>query len=237
MHRPRIPLTGTERLRAEHTRPFFIAILAGGKSTRMKSDKAFLAYRGNSFISQVAAEATRVCDDVLVIIGEKDKRRFEADLGREMGIANDAYHLGAPLGGMMTAFDIFEDGYAAVVACDSPLVKGEVLETLRDSAVSHSAAVPVWESGKIEPLCSVYEVKEARRASLRAVESGRIRVRDMIALLDDVNYVPVSRLRTVDPTLDSLVNVNTPDDLGALEQKSHPEGALLRAPAGLPADE
>lgn len=218
-------------------RPFSIVILAGGKSLRMQSDKAFIAYRGSSFISRIVAEASRVCGNILVVIGEKEKGRFESDLGGKVRVINDAHRLGAPLGGMLTAFDLLKDGYAAVIACDTPLVKGEVLETLRDSAASHSAAVPLWESGKIEPLCSVYDVGEAREASMKAIAAGRLKCRDMIALLSDVNYVSVAELRTIDPSLESLINVNTRGDFSALERRQETADASAGVPSDFPSDE
>ena len=217
--------------------PFSVVILAGGRSLRMQSDKAFLVYRGSSFISRIVAEASRVCENILVVIGEKEKGKFEADLGKRARVVNDAHHPGSPLAGMLTAFDLLKDGYAAVIACDTPLVKGEVLEALRDLAVSHSAAVPLWESGKIEPLCSVYHVGEAREASVKAIEAGRLKCRDMISLLPDVNYVPVAGLRMIDPSLESLINVNTPGDFSALERKQETADASAGVPADFPADE
>lgn len=220
----------------EDWRPFSVAILAGGKSERMRSDKAFVEYNGRSFISRIVAEASRASEEVLVVIGDKDRGRFESELGTHVRIAGDAHRLGAPLGGMLTAFEVLGSGYAAVIGCDSPLVKHELLQSLRNSASSHSAAVPVWESGEIEPLCSVYDVGQARVASLAAIAAGKLKCRDMIARLPDVNYVPVSNLRAVDPALDSLVNVNTPDDLEALRRVPFAGAAPLGAPSGPLAD-
>lgn len=214
----------------EHRR-LSVAVLAGGRSTRMRSDKAFLSLNGRSFISIIADEASRVSSDVLVVIGGKEKERFRADLGARARIVNDSHRLGTPLGGMLTAFETFTDGYAAVVACDAPLIKGEVLEALNESAASRSAAVPLWETGRMEPLCSVYDVREARKASLSAISTGRVRCIDMVSLLPDVNFVPVSDLRPIDAALGSLVNVNTPEEFRALEHLSEvsPGASRLRS--------
>ncbi len=203
----------------------------------MQSDKAFLPYGGISFIARIAAEASKVSDRVLVVIGDKEKGRFEAHLGTGVTILRDSYHLEAPIGGMLTAFEKLGDGFAAVVGCDSPLIRGEVLGLIFSCAVGHSAAVPLWDSGKVEPLCAVYEASEAREASVKAVAKGKLKCRDMIALLRDVNYVPVSRLRGLDPTLGSLANINTPADLEALQSGLPTRMLPLRAAAALPPDD
>lgn len=205
-------------LRPNRSPELSITILAGGRNTRMRSDKAFLTCKGRPFISLISEEALRVSREVLVIIGEKEREMFQSVLTRRVRIVNDAYHVGTPLGGMLTAFDYLQTEYTAVLACDSPLVKSNVIRFLFESALSHSAAVPLWESGKIEPLCSVYQVHQARNASLKAIREGTPGCRSMISFLPDVHYVPVSTLRTFDPSLISLLNINTPQDLRELEQ-------------------
>jgi len=217
MHQTGNTLHGTGE-GAKHPRRLQVAILAGGASTRMKTDKAFLIHRGRPFISWIVEQASSISEDVLVIIGNKDRREFQSVLDSKARIVNDVYTVGTPLGGMFTAFGIFHAGYVAVLACDTPLVKAGVIEFLMSEAISHSAAVPVWDSGDVEPLCSVYHADEAWKAAEKAIESGRVSCRDMISLLRDVNYVPVSRLRAFDPLLYSLTNVNTPFDLRKLER-------------------
>ncbi len=195
-----------------------ITILAGGRNTRMGSDKAFLTYKNRSFISLISEEASRVSRDVIVVIGEKDEKLFQSVLTDSVRIFNDAYDVHTPVGGMLTAFDYLQTEYTAILACDSPLVKSDVIRFLFDAAVSHSAAIPLWESGEIEPLCSVYHVQQAKNASLKAIREGSPGCKNMISYLPDVNYVPVLRLRAYDPALTSLLNINTPQDLLELER-------------------
>ncbi len=204
-------------LRPEKSSELSIIVLAGGRNTRMGSDKAFLTYKDRPFISLISEEASRVSRNVLIVIGEKERSMFQSVLTGSVRIVNDAHDVGTPLGGMLTAFDHLQSEYAAVLACDSPLVKSDVIRFLFDSAVSHSAAIPLWESGQIEPLCSVYHVQQAKKATLKAIQDGRPGCKNMISFLPDVNYVPVLRLRAFDPALTSLLNINTPQDLLELE--------------------
>ncbi len=197
-------------------------ILAGGESKRMGSDKAFLLHEGRPFVASIASEMLKVSDDVLVMIGRKPREEFEAALSREIKVLNDDKYIENPVGGVLSAFAHARHAHAAVVACDSPLVKADVIEYLFQALQGHSAAVPLWEAENkltMEPLCAVYNVAEAKRAIVQVVREGRMTPKHIVLLLEDVLYVDVSQLRLVDPSLDSLVNVNTRGDYTALEER------------------
>ena len=68
-------------------------------------------------------------------------------------------------------------------------------------------------------MVAVYLRIPARDAALEALEAGDRANTDLIRRLLDVAYVPVDALRTVDPELDSFVNVNTPADLKGAERR------------------
>ena len=200
-----------------------VIILAGGRSRRMGSDKAFLLYRGRPFVSIIAQEMSKISNEIIVPIGKKDRREFESILRDDHTlIINDEYDFGTPMSGMLTAFNYITNQYAAVVACDLPLVKSEVISLLYSRASNHSGAVPKWpENGKprvrddesrIEPLCAVYNVSQARQATWEALKTGTVGCRHMVSLLADVRYVDVTELEVLDEALDSLTNINTIDD-------------------------
>jgi molybdopterin-guanine dinucleotide biosynthesis protein A len=79
--------------------------LAGGKSSRMGTDKAFLHYAGKTFISLITDKLLKITDDVVVAIGRKDKRDFEPLLrdGR-IRIMNDTHYLENPYRGNAFCF-------------------------------------------------------------------------------------------------------------------------------------
>lgn len=208
-------------------------ILAGGRSRRMGSDKAFLLYKGHPFVSIVAQEMSKISNEIIVPIGKKDRREFESILRDDHTlIINDEYDLGTPLSGMLTALNYVTNQYAAVVACDLPLVKSEVVSLLYRRASNHSGAVPKWpenrklrvrdDESRIEPLCAVYNVSQARQASWEALKRGTVGCRHMLSLLVDVCYVNVTELEALDDELDSLTNINTLDDYFLLAlRKNH----------------
>ena len=204
------------RILKKETSYLSAVILAGGKSRRIGTDKAFLQYKGQPFIKMIATELHRVATEVAVVIGRKDKRLFKEVLGPAVRIVKDEYDLGNPMGGMITGADSVRNPYVVFVGCDCPLLNAEVLRYLHSLAFGHSAAIPIWENGNTEPPCSVYNSEEARNASRQALYEGRIGCKNLISYLRDPVYVSVDKLRKYDGSLGSLVNVNTENDLNFL---------------------
>ena len=192
-------------------------ILAGGKSTRMGTDKAFLEFEGVLFIVAITEELSKISDDIIVVIGRKRISKFKRALDPEVQIIKDHYNLGSPASGILTALDLVKHPLAAVLGCDNPLVKSDVIDYLRRRCAHHQASVPIWPSGQIEPLCSVYAVRDTRKAIHGAIaEYGKIGPRHIISEMANVNYVRVSKLRPYDKSLESLVNVNSRRDYSRL---------------------
>lgn len=188
----------------------------------MGCEKALLPYDGKSFLSAIAGQLSRVSDDLVVVVGAKDPAEFGHLLGEGIGVFRDDDFLSNPLGGVITGLKHVTHQYAAIVGCDTPLLKAEVIEYLFEAKGDHVAAVPVWEEdemGTMEPLCGVYEVAEAKKAAERAL-SGRGSLKQMVALMGDVQYVDVSQLRMIDESLESLIDVNTRQDYEALGARS-----------------
>jgi len=163
-----------------------------------------------------------VSDDIVVVVGDKEPSEFAPLLGEGVRVCKDDRYLSNPLGGILTGLGLVRSPHSAIVGCDTPLLRAEIIECLYDEMGDHVAAVPVWEEDEIltmEPLCGVYSVAEAKKAAAKALESDAS-LKRMVMLLGDVQYVDVSRLRLVDPSLDSLVDVNTPEEFAKLESRA-----------------
>ena len=201
------------------------AILAGGRSRRMGSDKAFLLSEGKPFVLAIASELLKVSDDVFVLIGNKGRQDFASLLGGCARVLNDDPFSDNPLGGIRSAFTNAKYPAAAIVPCDVPLLKAEVISYLFAALGNHSAAVPVHrreDKMSVEPLCAVYNVEEGKEAIGQTIREGFTSPKSMILRMKDVLYVSLSKLAIVDPSLESFVNVNTRDEYLALMKRQHP---------------
>jgi molybdopterin-guanine dinucleotide biosynthesis protein A len=198
------------------TESLAVAILAGGRSTRMKKDKAFLRFQGQTFLELIYNEMSRISQRVLVLVGNKDTKKFKNVLGPNASIINDSFPIGTPVGGMLTASSALSEDYVGFIACDLPFVRSELILKLYHIAKGHSAAIPRWENGGLEPLCAVYRREEVEHAANAALHRGMVSCKDVISLLNDVVYVDVEDARSVDPELRSFLNINSRRELSNL---------------------
>jgi len=200
-------------------------LLAGGKSSRMGRDKAFLELGHNHFVSRIASELLRVSDDLMVVVGRKAKEqfyrtfdflRFDGHDPSQVRILNDQYSFENPLAGILTGFENARHSIAAVVACDMPLMNGNVIKALRRNFDGFDCVVPIWDDYSIEPLCGVYGVERSMQAAKLAILDSKVGPKHMVSYIPKVNYVPVCSLRQLDPNLESLLNINYPRDYDEL---------------------
>ncbi|MHB8567356.1 MAG: molybdenum cofactor guanylyltransferase [Nitrososphaerales archaeon] len=198
-------------------------MLAGGRSRRMGSDKAFLEYKGKPFIWHIVKQMSHLSNEVYVVIGDKSEDEFKSLLGDfpKIKILNDSRKLSSPLGGLLTAFETVKSKHVIAVGCDMPLVKPEILRFIYESkGCDDYSVVPIWENGQLEPLLALYEVKESREASLWTIARGKLGCKDMISLLQRVRFLPIASLRKIDPSLQSLQNVNSEHEYAVLKKPS-----------------
>lgn len=178
-------------------------VLAGGKSQRMGTDKAVLRFGEATLLERVVERVRACCDPVFVVAsrpGCYSHLGLTALVDRWAGLG--------PLAGLDAGLRACPGGYAAVVACDLPFVRPKFLQGLARQAQGADAVVPVTD--RPHPLCAVYHRRVADVAEV-LLRAGGGSLRDLLARLQ-VRYVPEEALRRWDPDLDSLLNVNTPED-------------------------
>lgn len=196
-----------------HDPPVTAAVLAGGTSRRMGTDKRRLVIAGRTLLSHVLDVTARVCPEVMVVTADRaDGARLR--LPEDVRVVPDVVSGLGPLGGIATALIATRTEWTLVVAADMPLVRAEVLQTLLDAREGRGAVVPVGPRGR-EPLIALYHTDCVIPALelLGRQDAGPIRLLDLVECVE----VPLGRLRLVDPGLVSLHNVNTPADLAEAE--------------------
>jgi len=214
-----------------------VIILAGGMSSRMGADKAFLSLGMNSFLGLIVSQALALSNDIVIATGMKNVSDYDKLLQNEgVRVFNDDTYVRSPLGGMLTGLNHVNGEYALVIACDLPLVKSSLLAHLFSRASGYDAAVPLWninDKMSTEPLCAVYRVESTKRMIEGMLEEKTHPCKKMILRLLNVNFVPISELRFYDNELDSFLNINTKMEYADLLAKTEDfEGnrVLLAAP-------
>jgi molybdopterin-guanine dinucleotide biosynthesis protein A len=189
-------------------------ILAGGASKRMGSDKAALAWNGESMLGRITRIVGERCDPVLVVapVGSPAYQGLgaEQDGSESVTWVTDEAEGAGPLGGLATGLAVAADrGRDVVFVCatDMPLVTAEMVdELLRGLSDADDAAIAV-DSQRAHPLAGVYRT----RAAATLDELVRTGERRMLAAVDALR---TNRVTLSDPTW--LTNVNAPEDLHRL---------------------
>jgi molybdopterin-guanine dinucleotide biosynthesis protein A len=179
-------------------------ILAGGKSSRMGTDKARLRLGPQSFPERIAAALSSVSARVSVV-----GTRIEG--GAAWPFVPDVYKEWGALGGLHAALAACRSEWAAVVACDLPFVTGELFVRLATLRENFAAVVPVQVDGRLQPLCALYRKEPCLLRAEALIAAGERRPR---ALLETVNArrVPFSELSDLPGADHFFNNVNTPED-------------------------
>ncbi len=195
-------------------------ILAGGKSSRMGTDKALLEYDGKQFIEQIAEKLSWFEER---IIARGNNSRLEGKLDREWTVIPDRYPDHGPIGGLHAALSVCKSDALFVVTCDMPLIESELVQKLcawiqetdfdKERVDAYDVVISVGEGGKIHPLCGVY-----RKSVLPVLEEQ---------IISDQNRVMAAlrNLRVKYVTIDSpdqekqLANINTPQEYEMLNDK------------------
>jgi molybdenum cofactor guanylyltransferase len=145
-------------------------ILAGGKSTRMGRDKAFVNIDGRPLLQHALELARSVTADVR-IVGSNEKFSAYAP------IVEDVFRDCGPLGGIHAALRASTTELSLILAVDMPFVTTEFLQYLIDVASeSREAAVTVPRTDHgMQPLCAVYRREFAHEAE-KALHAGRYKI-------------------------------------------------------------
>ena len=200
--------------------PLTLLILAGGRSSRMGRDKAWLDLDGAPLVERVARRLLPLAGEVL--FSANDPQPFApliAALPRPAAVVADVYPDAGPLGGLHAGLVAAAYDAVLAVATDMPFVDARVVELMvavcgAADAVAPRLRLAGFDEPQAEPLHAVY-----RKTCLPAVEAALARGRRrMISFLAEVStcYVDEEMLRSVDPALRSFRNVNTPEEWAAI---------------------
>ena len=144
-------------------------ILAGGRSSRMGTDKAFLVLGGRTLLERALGIAQSVAENVAIV---GDPAKF-ATHGR---VIEDVYRDRGPLGGIHAALSNSSTEWNLILGVDLPFVDADFLRFLISLAESSDAIVTVPSTnGRYEPLCAVYR-REFAGVAEAALKSGRNKI-------------------------------------------------------------
>ncbi|MFC4685349.1 NTP transferase domain-containing protein [Epilithonimonas pallida] len=177
-------------------------VLAGGKSRRMGNPKDKINWHGKEQRYYAADLLTPFCDEVFISCRQDQLENFDLNYNA----LTDTFLNMGPFGGILSALRSQRDKAWLVVACDLPLLDEKSLEFLIENRNIEKAAT-TYESpfdGLPEPLITIWEPK-SYPLLLNFLGSGITCPRKVLINSDTLILKPGNP--------DSLMNVNTPEDM------------------------
>ncbi|XCF05329.1 molybdenum cofactor guanylyltransferase [Tamlana crocina] len=183
-------------------------ILAGGKSSRMGTDKGLLLYNGKPFVQHSIGALLPLVSEIIIVSDHPEYDQFGFKR-----IEDDVKSAG-PVSGIYSGLKVSTTPYSLILSCDIPLITTKILNKLIEHTDDKSAIVQIESNGKTMPLISLYkrEVKDIFYQLLLQNERRlRVAVQSChyknVVLEDDLNH--------------ATINVNTKEEFKQLNHENN----------------
>jgi molybdopterin-guanine dinucleotide biosynthesis protein A len=194
-------------------------VLCGGQSRRMGRPKAWLPFGGERLLTRVVRLLGEAVSPVVVVAAPvQDLPPLPVDVA----VARDDEFGRGPLQGLAVGLAALQGraDAAYLCSCDAPFLQPAFVRRLIDLLGPHAICAP-RVGDYLHPLAAVYRL-DAAAAARRLLAEERLRPVFLFDLLP-TRVVGPEELADVDPTFQSLRNLNTLDDYEAALRDLPPE--------------
>jgi molybdopterin-guanine dinucleotide biosynthesis protein A len=190
-------------------------VAAGGLSSRMGGDKAWLQLDGRPMIQRVIDTLTAVASPISIIANTGPYETLGLPVYRDANLGV------GPLEAIRVALATARSQRVIVLACDLPLVRPSLFEFLLSLPGEYQAIVPVGPDGHLETLCAVYSTKAVQTVST-LISEGRRMVRLLYERIE-TRRVEFEEFCSLAGSETFFENVNTPEDYERVRSRfQHP---------------
>lgn len=175
-------------------------ILAGGKSTRMGTDKGFLLHNGISFTQHIINNLTPLVDELLIVSNNADYDVFNIKR-----IPDTVKNFG-PVAGVHAGLKASKTDYNFVISCDSPKVDINVFRPLLKERNNRYDVVQYIANSHTTPLIALYHKKCLNVFNL-ALQNNIHQLSFVVKQLDTKTLIASDEIKP------KIVNINNPKDL------------------------
>lgn len=188
-----------------------VAIMAGGKSSRMGRNKSFVSLGGKPLVEHVLERVAPLSKHQLLITNAPDSYAY-----LRLPMVGDIYKDKGPLAGIFTAVFHATTPYTLIVATDMPWLNESLLRYQISLKEEADVIIPRWDKFP-EPLHAVYS-KAVLPPIEQNLEADRLKVTRFFGQVS-VRFVERAEIEQFDPNGRSFANINTPDQLQAAKEQ------------------
>jgi molybdopterin-guanine dinucleotide biosynthesis protein A len=182
-----------------------IAVLAGGASRRMGSDKSFVELAGKPLIQHTLERVRKLKAPVLLVTNAPERYQQY-----QVAMVGDVVPGKGSLGGIYSALTQSTTPFVLCVACDMPFLNVNLLTYLLSLRTGFDAVVPMID-GQPQGLHAVYH-RHCAEPIRELMDRNELRITNLFDRLR-VRLVGEAAMRAIDPGLRSFTNLNTPEEL------------------------
>lgn len=179
-------------------------ILAGGKSSRMGTDKGLIPLDGTTFTGKVLSTLEEVSQKVTIVGAPETYAQFGVEL------IPDSWPDVGPLGGIHAALQHSSTEWNVIVSCDIPFVSAALIRYLETRIGRETQAVLPHAEDRVHFLAGLYH-RSAAAAISDYIAAGERSVKGLIPKLNGKKIMLDDSIAFYDRKI--LLNFNTPDDL------------------------
>jgi molybdopterin-guanine dinucleotide biosynthesis protein A len=186
-------------------------VLCGGQSKRMGQPKAWLPFAGEVMLPRVVRLLSEVVRPVVVVAAPDQD---VPPLSAEVAVVRDDEKGRGPLQGLAAGLQALHGRAEAAYlsSCDVPFLRPAFVRRLIELLGDRDVCVP-RVGDYHHPLAAVYRVDVAEAAA-RLLAEDRLRPFFLFEAVP-TRVVEAAELADVDPTFETLRNLNTPEDYEA----------------------
>ncbi|WP_019154043.1 molybdenum cofactor guanylyltransferase [Robertmurraya massiliosenegalensis] len=181
-------------------------ILAGGKSSRMGTNKALLMIEGKTIIEQAVEELRSIVNNIIIVTNS-----FEDYAFLNLPMVKDEWKDMGPLAGIHAGLSFSKTERNLIVACDMPFISAKLGDVLLKQLEDYEAAIPEI-SGQLHPLFAAYR-KVVKEEAEKALQQKQLRIRGIFRNIH-VKIMEETELNKYGVVLDDsdLFNMNHPEE-------------------------
>ena len=199
-------------------------VLCGGQSSRMGRPKAWLPFAGEPLLGRVVRLLGEVVSPCIVVAAPGQD---VPPLPEGVQVVRDPEFGRGPLQGLVAGLEALRNqaDAAYVSSCDVPFLRPAFVRRMIVLLGEHLACVP-QVGGYLHPLAAVDRLEVAAVAA-RLLTEDRLRTTLLVEAVP-TRIVTAEELAEADATLQSLRNLNTPEDYEAALRDAGKQGEVGR---------
>lgn len=183
-------------------------ILAGGKSSRMGTDKGFLLLNNKPFLQYSIEALEPLVEEILIV---SDNKAYDVFGFKRI---DDFTKNAGPVAGICSGLEASTTEYNLILSCDIPLISSDILQEIINNIDDTSEVIQVESNGKSMPLIAMYK-KNVTSTFKTLLLGNERRLRVAIKNCKSKNIVLEKKYEF------STMNVNTQTELKNLEDANN----------------